>query len=167
MCVYACVCINTEAHRALCASVTCLLVHLLKYLLEPLSYGLWISSEIDLEGVGKQTLSMIKGFEIIAGIIACFLSHCGASLYLQVLPTLTGKKSPNTRSYMVQINGLSNPNHCKISYSTSCNFSCTISRVGQDHIYTTYIRHFWQGNHHIYGHIRCIYTVLVNPIHVQ
>jgi len=30
-------------------------------------------------------------------------------------------------------------------------------------IYTVYVRYFWQGNHHIYGHIRCIYTVLANP----
>jgi len=35
-----------------------------------------------------------------------------------------------------------------------------MSRVGQNHIYTVY---FWQGNHRIYGHIRCIYTVLANP----
>jgi len=34
------------------------------------------------------------------------------------------------------------------------------SRVGQNHIYTVCIRCFWEGNHHIYGHIRCIYTVL-------
>jgi hypothetical protein len=27
-----------------------------------------------------------------------------------------------------------------------------------------YIRSFWQGNHHIYGHIRCQYTVLAHPI---
>jgi len=39
-------------------------------------------------------------------------------------------------------------------------------RVGQNHIYTVYIRCFWQGNHQIYGHIRCIYTVLANPIFV-
>jgi len=38
----------------------------------------------------------------------------------------------------------------------------SISRVGQNHIYTVYIRYFWQGNHCIYGHIRCIYTVLAN-----
>jgi len=31
-----------------------------------------------------------------------------------------------------------------------------ICRVGQDHIYTVYIRYFWQGNHQIYGHARCI-----------
>jgi len=36
-------------------------------------------------------------------------------------------------------------------------------RVGQNHIYTVYIRYFWQGNHQIYGYIRCIYTVLANP----
>ena len=37
------------------------------------------------------------------------------------------------------------------------------SRVGQNHMYTVYIRYFWQGNHEMYGHIRCIYTVLANP----
>jgi hypothetical protein len=31
----------------------------------------------------------------------------------------------------------------------------TISKV--------YIRHSWQGNHQIYGHIQCKYTVLANP----
>jgi hypothetical protein len=40
-----------------------------------------------------------------------------------------------------------------------------MARVGQNHIYTVYIRHFWQGNHQIYGHIRCIYTVLANPMY--
>jgi hypothetical protein len=30
-------------------------------------------------------------------------------------------------------------------------------------IYIVYIRYFWQGNHQIHGHIRCIYTVLANP----
>jgi len=36
-------------------------------------------------------------------------------------------------------------------------------RVGQNHIYTVHIRYFRQGNHQIYGHIQCIYTVLANP----
>jgi len=39
--------------------------------------------------------------------------------------------------------------------------------VGQNHIYTVYIWYFWQGNHQIYGHIRCVYTVLASPSHVQ
>ena len=30
-----------------------------------------------------------------------------------------------------------------------------------------YIWYFWQGNHQIYGHIRCVYTVLANPTHNQ
>ena len=30
-----------------------------------------------------------------------------------------------------------------------------------------YIRYFWQGNHHTYGHIRCAYTVLANPTSVH
>ena len=25
-----------------------------------------------------------------------------------------------------------------------------------------YIQYFWQGNHHTYSHIRCVYTVLTN-----
>jgi len=37
-----------------------------------------------------------------------------------------------------------------------------IHRVSQNHICTVYIRCFWQGNHQLYGHIRSIYTVLVN-----
>ena len=39
----------------------------------------------------------------------------------------------------------------------------TPGRVGQNHIYTVFIRYFWQGSHQIYGHIRCVYTVLANP----
>jgi hypothetical protein len=38
--------------------------------------------------------------------------------------------------------------------------------IDQIHIYTVYIRFFWQENHQIYGHIRCIYMVLANPIHI-
>jgi len=44
--------------------------------------------------------------------------------------------------------------------------SSSMCRVGQNHIYTVYIRYCWQGNHQIYGQIRCIYTVLANPKHV-
>jgi hypothetical protein len=32
---------------------------------------------------------------------------------------------------------------------------------------TIYMRYFWQGNHRIYGHIRCIYTVLANPMYMR
>ena len=39
-----------------------------------------------------------------------------------------------------------------------------ISRVDPNHIYTVYIRYLWQEHHQIYGHIRCIHTVLANPI---
>jgi len=38
-----------------------------------------------------------------------------------------------------------------------------VSRVGLSHIYTVYIRYFWQKIHQIYGHVRRIYTVLANP----
>ena len=41
-----------------------------------------------------------------------------------------------------------------------------MARVGQKHMYTVCIRYFWQENHHIYGHIWCIYTALANPKHV-
>jgi len=47
----------------------------------------------------------------------------------------------------------------------SASVSAFISRVGQNHIYTVYIRCFWQEIHQIYGHIRCIYTVLANPVY--
>jgi len=29
-----------------------------------------------------------------------------------------------------------------------------------------YIRYFWQGIKHIYGHIRCMYTLQAIPIHI-
>jgi len=28
---------------------------------------------------------------------------------------------------------------------------------------TIYIRCFWQGNHHAYGQMRCVFRVLANP----
>jgi len=43
---------------------------------------------------------------------------------------------------------------------------CLMCRFGQNHIYTLCIPYFWQGNHQIYGHLRCIYTVLANPVDV-
>jgi hypothetical protein len=33
--------------------------------------------------------------------------------------------------------------------------------------YTVYVRYFWQGNNQIYGHVRCICTVLADPIYVH
>jgi hypothetical protein len=33
-------------------------------------------------------------------------------------------------------------------------------------MYTVYIRYFWQGNHQVYGHIRCEYMVLASPRYV-
>jgi hypothetical protein len=35
------------------------------------------------------------------------------------------------------------------------------------YVYTVYIRCLKQGNHHTYGHIRCVYRVLANTIHTQ
>ena len=46
-----------------------------------------------------------------------------------------------------------------------------MSRVGQNHtftgIYGVYIWYFWQGNHHTYNRIRCVYMVLANPRNEQ
>ena len=53
---------------------------------------------------------------------------------------------------------------CIASDAVCTTASKFITRVCQNHIYTVYIRYFWQGIHQIYGHIRCIYTVLANPI---
>jgi len=50
-----------------------------------------------------------------------------------------------------------------ISLQLSPTHKSRFIRVDQNHIYTEYIRYFWQGIHQIYGHIRCIYTVLANP----
>ena len=33
---------------------------------------------------------------------------------------------------------------------------CCMLRVDQNQIHTVYIGYFWQGNHQMYGHIRCI-----------
>jgi hypothetical protein len=43
---------------------------------------------------------------------------------------------------------------------------CPMCRAGQNHVHTAYTQYFWQGNHQIYGHIRCIYTILANPSHL-
>ena len=42
-----------------------------------------------------------------------------------------------------------------------------LCRVGQNLVYTVYIRSFWQGNHRIYGHIRCLCTILANRIYIN
>jgi len=36
--------------------------------------------------------------------------------------------------------------------------------LGQNHMYMVHKRHVWQGNHQIYGHVRCIYRVGQNRI---
>ena len=40
-------------------------------------------------------------------------------------------------------------------------------RAGQNREYSVYIRYIYQGNHQIYGHMRCVYTVLANLTHVS
>jgi len=47
--------------------------------------------------------------------------------------------------------------------ATNQNRVASIYIYRSEHICGAYVRCFWQGNHQIYGHIRCIYTVLANP----
>jgi len=48
-----------------------------------------------------------------------------------------------------------------------CMLCATIGLARTICLYTVHIRYYWQGNHQIYGHIRCIYTVLANPRYTQ
>ena len=59
------------------------------------------------------------------------------------------------------------PHICLTAYIYIIMWLGFVCRVGQNHIYTVYLRRFWQGNHQIYCHIRCIYTVLANPTHTH
>jgi hypothetical protein len=46
--------------------------------------------------------------------------------------------------------------------------SSIVHKLGWPEPYISrYIRYFWQGNHHTYSHIRCVYTVLANPVYVR
>ena len=56
-------------------------------------------------------------------------------------------------------------NMCKRVQCVPMFYDCHMSRVGQNHIYTVYIRYFWLGNNQIYGVYIRIYTVLANPTH--
>ena len=58
-------------------------------------------------------------------------------------------KSPNIRSYTVFLRGVLGREITKYTV-----------------IHGVYTQCFWQGNHQIYGHIRCLYTGLANPIYV-
>jgi len=53
----------------------------------------------------------------------------------------------------------------QVAINTNGHASRIMHRVGQNHTYTVYVRYLWQGNHQLYVHIRCIYTVLVNLRH--
>ena len=71
--------------------------------------------------------------------------------------------SPYIRSYTVQIYGSGQPYIFDMpaplaAYRADALLALPhIARVGQNHIYTVYIRYFWHGNHQIYGLIRHIY----------
>ena len=60
---------------------------------------------------------------------------------------------------------IKHPNKVQHASQMAVLMATHIIRVGQNHIYTVYIRFFWQGNLQIYGHIRSVYTVLDNPTH--
>jgi hypothetical protein len=69
------------------------------------------------------------------------LARVGQNHIYGAYTVLLAGRSPYIRSYTLHIYG-----------------------SGQPYIYAVHIRYFWQGNHHIYGHIRCRYTVLANPV---
>jgi len=56
--------------------------------------------------------------------------------------------------------GLTSCHHFSAVY---CMIDMLMPRVGQNHIFTVYLRYFWYGNHQTYSHLWCIYTVLANP----
>jgi hypothetical protein len=79
-----------------------------------------------------------------------------------------GSGQPYIRTYDMVLMNLANPSHAaEGSHSHMTGAKAVMCRVGQNHIYTVYIRYFGQGNHQIYGHIRCVYTVLANPSNVS
>jgi hypothetical protein len=95
--------------------------------------------------------------------MACVVS------FILTLPLLLFQGVPEPYEHIMYQTGMSiNYYQCQhVGDSTQMETECThMCRVGQNHIYTVYIRYFWQGNHQIYGHIRCIYTVLANTTHV-
>jgi len=95
------------------------------------------------------------------------------TMYTRCLYSIFGKEflniPANIRSYMVHIHGSVRTMYTRCIYSIygkeipkytviygAHTWSC------QNHVYTVYIQYFWQGNPQIYGHIRCVYTVLAN-----
>ena len=49
----------------------------------------------------------------------------------------------------------------------AASYGCRVARTIHIYVYTVYIWHSKQRNHHTYGHIRCAYMVLANPIWLQ
>ena len=52
---------------------------------------------------------------------------------------------------------------CRLLLRTDMGFWYVPFYVIYESLSRLYTRYFWQGNHQMYGHIRCIYTVLANP----
>jgi len=73
-------------------------------------------------------------------------------------------KSPYIRSYTVCTYGICSREitKYKVIYGVRTVFVAGKITI-HTFIYGLYIRYFWQGNHHTYGHIRCRYMVLANP----
>ena len=83
-------------------------------------------------------------------ILSSYIMHSSSCILLLVLPsfmptdTCTGT-SPERILYRLS---------CIQHHAYICWFLCYTCKVGQNHIYTVYIRFFWQGNHQytaIYG----------------
>jgi hypothetical protein len=58
---------------------------------------------------------------------------------------------------------ISSTNPLTAAAAASVCLLCQICMVGQNHIYTVYVRYFWLGIHQIYCVCIRIYTVLANP----
>jgi len=49
-------------------------------------------------------------------------------------------------------------------YRKSAGWTCVgLAKAIHTYVHTVYIQYFEQGNHHTYGHIRCVYMVMANP----
>ena len=104
----------------------------------------------------------------------CYLQGVGGPCCARILTTwFASKVRPCSRFFI--------STHMHICYSRlqmllpltnqwhTCVLDCRslMYRVGQNHIFMVHTRYIWQGNHQIYGHIRCVNTVLANPNYVR
>jgi hypothetical protein len=114
-------------------------------------------------------------------VLWCYVVRVGQSRiytpYITVYTVISLPKIPYIhRMYMVLANPICGVMWCSVMfcnvvwwYVVLCGvpWCSAMSWVGQNHTYTVCIRYFWQGDHQIYGHLRCIYTVWANPSNVM